>query len=154
MALLPFLADPEIPPLPLSYQDLLIAKGKSACLAYASNLLMHNLSPFSFCTRRKPPPFLCESHLSFAKVQTCRAGTFQAQTHMHTLVCSFTHMDKPPTLNSSATEIILPYLQSKGPPLGPNCQWFLCLPPLPRPHTSLLDLLGVVLCFFPISRPP
>lgn len=153
MALLPFLADPEIPPLPLSYQDLLIPKGKSACPAYASNLLMHNLSPFSFCTRRKPPPFLCESHLSFAKVQTCRAGTFQAQTHMHTRVCSLTHTDKPPTL---ILLLLKPYyiLPSKGPPLGPNCQWFLCLPPLPRPHTSLLDLLGVVLRFFPKAHPP
>ena len=51
-------------------------------------------------------------------------------------------------------QIVLPYLQSKGPPLGPNCRWFLCSPPLPRPHTSLLDLLVGVLCFFPIARHP
>ena len=123
-ALLPFLDDPEIPPLLLSYQGFLIQKGKSTCPAYVSNLLIRNVNPSSFYTRRKPPPFLCESHLSFAKVQTCRAGTFQAQTHAH--ACMLVHAHGHATYIEFfcyfRPEIVLPYLQSKGPPLGPNCR--------------------------------
>ena len=56
----PFLADPEIFLLPLSYQDFLIQKGKSTCHAHISNLLIHNGNPlFVPChTISMPPPLV------------------------------------------------------------------------------------------------